>query len=575
MSTKKPPKAAKPSKETVYIDVDDEITTIIDKVENSSEKIVALVLPKRASVLQSTVNMRLLKRSAQKAKKTVVLVTSDASLLPLAGIAGLHTAKNLHSKPAVPDSPTGKPVDTDSTGEEGELDPIGDPESTKLDYHRSVGALAAAHAVADDGEVIDLEDQPQGKGDEKDKKTTPKDKKLKIPDFDRFRLKMLIAAGAGLALLTFLFLAVFVLPKATIIVKTTSVPVSADFTLTTSDTATALDEKNMIIPAALKTKDQTVKQSVPATGQQNNGEKATGSISLKNCGANSVTVPAGTGVSSSGLTFITQSSTSLNSGNFDILGNCKSSGDHIKSVNVIAQTGGAKYNIAPSSFSVQGYSAVTGSSSSAMSGGTDNIVTTVSQADIDKVKQQITSESSDQFSKDFLEQLQKEGLYPITATQKLSDPQVTSTPGIGQPASSAQVTVKVTYSVLTVKETDLETVVTNQLNKNIDKKKQKLSTDDVLKGLTVSLKEQKSPTVVVMDVSQTSSAVPIIDQPAVRKLAAGQKTSTIKAALNGIAGVEDVEVHLSPFWVSKAPSNTSKITIIQQEIKGDQTNETP
>jgi len=39
--------------------------------------------------------------------------------------------------------------------------------------------------------------------------------------------------------------------------------------------------------------------------------------------------------------------------------------------------------------------------------------------------------------------------------------------------------------------------------------------------------------------------------------------------------VEDVEVHLSPFWVSKAPSNTSKITIIQQEIKGDQTNETP
>ncbi|OGL25145.1 hypothetical protein A2884_01270 [Candidatus Saccharibacteria bacterium RIFCSPHIGHO2_01_FULL_48_12] len=575
MSTKKPPKAAKPSKETVYIDVDDEITTIIDKVENSSEKIVALVLPKRASVLQSTVNMRLLKRSAQKAKKTVVLVTSDASLLPLAGIAGLHTAKNLHSKPVVPDSPTGKPVDTDSTGEEGELDPIGDPESTKLDYHRSVGALAAAHAVADDGEVIDLEDQPQGKGDEKDKKTTPKDKKLKIPDFDRFRLKMLIAAGAGLALLTFLFLAVFVLPKATIIVKTTSVPVSADFTLTTSDTATALDEKNMIIPAALKTKDQTVKQSVPATGQQNNGEKATGSISLKNCGANSVTVPAGTGVSSSGLTFITQSSTSLNSGNFDILGNCKSSGDHIKSVNVIAQTGGAKYNIAPSSFSVQGYSAVTGSSSSAMSGGTDNIVTTVSQADIDKVKQQITSESSDQFSKDFLEQLQKEGLYPITATQKLSDPQVTSTPGIGQPASSAQVTVKVTYSVLTVKETDLETVVTNQLNKNIDKKKQKLSTDDVLKGLTVSLKEQKSPTVVVMDVSQTSSAVPIIDQPAVRKLAAGQKTSTIKAALNGIAGVEDVEVHLSPFWVSKAPSNTSKITIIQQEIKGDQTNETP
>ena len=40
------------SKDVIYIDIDDEITSIIDKVRASDGKILALVLPKRASVFQ-------------------------------------------------------------------------------------------------------------------------------------------------------------------------------------------------------------------------------------------------------------------------------------------------------------------------------------------------------------------------------------------------------------------------------------------------------------------------------------------------------------------------------------------
>jgi hypothetical protein len=86
--------ASKPGKDVIYLDVDDEITTIIDKVEGAKQKIVALVLPKRATMLQSIVNMRLLKRSATSAGKSVVLITSEHALMPLAGAAGIHVAKN-------------------------------------------------------------------------------------------------------------------------------------------------------------------------------------------------------------------------------------------------------------------------------------------------------------------------------------------------------------------------------------------------------------------------------------------------------------------------------------------------
>src|SRR5947199_344112 len=95
------------NKDTIYIDIDDEITGIIDKLRASNGKIVALVLPKRASVFQSIVNMKLLKRAADDSKKNLVLITSEAGLLPLAGAAGVHVAKTLTSKPEIPTGPLG------------------------------------------------------------------------------------------------------------------------------------------------------------------------------------------------------------------------------------------------------------------------------------------------------------------------------------------------------------------------------------------------------------------------------------------------------------------------------------
>src|SRR4051812_2410680 len=110
-------------KDTIYIDIDDEITTIIEKVRGSSQKIVALVLPKRASVLQSIVNMKLLKRTADTAKKSLVLITTETGLLPLAGTVGLYVARNLQTKPEIP---TVDGVDSD-------FDDIDEPESVEFD----------------------------------------------------------------------------------------------------------------------------------------------------------------------------------------------------------------------------------------------------------------------------------------------------------------------------------------------------------------------------------------------------------------------------------------------------------
>src|SRR4051812_4475882 len=102
-------------KDTIYIDIDDEITGIIDKLQGSDSKVVALVLPKRATVFQSIVNMKLLKRAADSGNKNLVLITSEAGLLPLAGAAGIHVAKTLTSKPEIPAAPGQLGDDEDET----------------------------------------------------------------------------------------------------------------------------------------------------------------------------------------------------------------------------------------------------------------------------------------------------------------------------------------------------------------------------------------------------------------------------------------------------------------------------
>src|SRR3990167_2395009 len=116
------------AKDTVYIDIDDEITSVIDKIRASNHKIIALVLPKRATVFQSIVNMKLIKRTADDLNKRVVLITSEVQVLPLAGAVGLHAAKTLQSKPVVPPAPETAKEDLaleepDGSGETNEEEP--------------------------------------------------------------------------------------------------------------------------------------------------------------------------------------------------------------------------------------------------------------------------------------------------------------------------------------------------------------------------------------------------------------------------------------------------------------------
>lgn len=553
---------ASSSKDTIYVDVDDEITSIIDKVENSKHSIVALVLPKRATVLQSVVNMRLLKRSADNSKKKLVLITSEAGLLPLAGITGLHVAKSLQSKPTIPDAP-----DTP------EPEPAND-----LDEAAEAIAVKDSTAEIDDTETVDFDNDedaplPATLKDDKDKddKKVKKNKRLAVPNFDKFRVMFFGGIGLVILLIIAVILAIVVLPKAKITITTDSTPVAATMVATTTGAPQAvLDTEKSVIPATLQKSKKTDTEKVAATGSKDLGTKATGQVrlALKDCSQAQVSISSGTGVSSGGLTYITQSSVTLQR---VIVGpNCNPPGNGFSyaDVNVVAQSAGENYNIDPTTFTVTGQANVSATSSAAMTGGTSKIAKVVSQQDVDNAKQKIADKNktaADEFKKSLTEQ----NLYILEETSTTSEPKITTTPAVGEEATEVTVTQEVTYSVLTVSKEDLTTLVNNALKKQIDEKTQKLQDGDVLEDATIRVSDKKNDTDYKISVDASTLAVPIIDVTQVKKDVAGKKKGDIQSTLGNRPGVKQVDVNFSPFWVSKVPKNTDKITIIMKTVSGD------
>ena len=90
------------NKDVIYIEPEQDITDILSNVKAAKHKIIALVPPKKAGVLRSAVNFKLIAKTARQHEKTVVLITTDESLQRLASTVKMPVAKSLQSKPQIP-----------------------------------------------------------------------------------------------------------------------------------------------------------------------------------------------------------------------------------------------------------------------------------------------------------------------------------------------------------------------------------------------------------------------------------------------------------------------------------------
>lgn len=566
--------AATPNKQVIYVDVDDEITTVIDKMNGSGAKVIALVLPKRAAVFQSVVNMKLMKRRAEAAKKNLVLITSEASLLPLAGMAGLHVAPTLQSRPEVPsvsvaDGDDFDQEETATMGPEGQ-DDFDREQNANVPVGTLTGAAAGAaagglrgSASEDDSVMFDNtakgRNKPAADASAAAKPAKPvKDKKLAVPNFFRFRKRFIFGGLLLVLLVVGWYMAYFVMPTATVTIKTNTSDIDSKLALILDTAANTVNEDKLIVPAQTKQEQKSNTQQAPATGQENKGEKATGTVTMTAnvCGTPSTPpdVAAGTGVSSNGQTFITQKNASFK---FDSIG-----GGCIKfksdTVTITAQKAGLASNLTSATFTVAGRSDAAANGTTA--GGTDNLVKVVQQSDIDSATQKLAA-AQDQagIKRQLQDRLEDDSLFALPSTYFAGTPNVTTSSNVGDEAETVTVTQAVTHTMFGVKKADLDKLVQNDIKDKIDFSKQSIL-DNGLGDARFSVETPGAGPQLKVITMLTVTAGPKIDTEKLKADIVGLKTGEVKDRIKANPGVQDAEAKYAPFWVVKAPK-AEKITI--------------
>lgn len=550
------------TKETIYIDIDEDITGIIDKVVSGKNSIVALVLPKRAGVLHSSVNMRLLKRAAEEAGKSLVLISTESSVLRLAGLTRIHVAKSLTTKPYLPEKPESEITETIISEA---------PKDSSVDPAKSIGELAGdkppvkvPKVVSEvDEDTIELDNlQPEPKDKNSEEKQVKKDKKLSVPSFDRFRKRIFIFGGIGIFVLVFLFFAIFVWPRATITIATEKSNVETRLDFSVNIAQATLDETAKILPAEQKEVKATLTEKFTATGKQDNGNKATGKMNLTNCindGA-SHTVPVGTSFTSNGFTFISTEAATLDAAIFSG-SNCRSDDFGLdKDVNVVAASGGDNYNLNSRAYaaSISGIEAY----GSAMSGGTSNIVTVVSADDVEEAKKKIIAKSTDEYKSQLSTLFKESSKFGLTETFTSTQGEVTSAPKVGEAATAeATLSIAFTYQMLGVNLSDIEKILAAAQNTKIDTKKQKIY-DSGVDTAKIGQLERPSAGEAKMNLSGTGIAGPKLDADTIAKEVAGKSGGETKQIISSRPDIASVEVRYDPFWVFSTPKKVSRITII-------------
>ena len=599
------------NKDVIYIDPEDDITDIISRIKSGKRDTVALVPPKNPGILRSVVNFKLLAKASKETEKTLVLITADESMIKLASSTDMLVANNLQAKPETPKPSLAKPTPT-----------------VTEDKTRVVLNLPDKKPAKDLPEPDETLEEVVQKSAEKDKKEeeerdeeeAKERKKIKIPDFRKFKKFLIPGVAFLIALIVFLIWAFAFAPGADVIVsvKTTNENFSQSVSF-----VKAQDKSD---PAAgvffLETHKITKETSVEfeGTGQKDVGTKATGTINLvRNTSLShayyteknivdttsasisfneipAIDVPKGTIISygGNGKNYIVTEDTRLEGISKDDANkycdtltvsdlllqknmNCASLNKTVQ-INVEAQNNGEDYNLGPTNNS-SGWSISPATqlfsvkNSASISGGITKSIAVVDQADIDVAKSKIEAPNEAE-AKDELLKTFPTSLASISNTVKFESAEPVSNVAVGDEMEGVtgnkikpKLVMVTTISMYGVDRTKLDEFIQIKHGEKI-----KSRTDQKIYSTGVSQNKDENRAFIEQYVETAADSAtgklksvvavgPKISEEEVWNKVKGKKIGDARSQLKSINGISDVEIKTTVPWVSSVPDNAYKVTI--------------
>lgn len=535
----------KNKKTVIYIDVEDEITDVVNKIKESKERIIALVPPKGVGILRSAVNLRILARTSKKDSKQIVLITNNSALLAMAGAAKIPVAKTLQSRPEIPE--------IDALEIDGE-DIIDGEKIPVSEFIGKTPEQKEAEMLSD----LDIDDNKSFSKKEPNVSRNSKNKSnknFKVPDFNQFRKRIFIFGGLGVFLIVFLIWAIFFAPSAKVIIAAKTSNLNISETVKLSSTNSEINDKNL--PLTTKTIEKTSEVSFEATGAKEEGEAAKGVLRLsQGSESDAVVIKTGTAFSASGCNFVTTETATIPGAKFSG-GSLSSSGS--TTVSIRATQIGDHCNLAPQTYtsSIDGISAKGGQ----LSGGSKTVKKIVSESDIANAKAKLSEGNNEKNKTELIEKFGTDYVV-LKDSFNVNVGEVVSSPAVNSEAQNGKATLKATsvYALGAVSKKDIKKYLANSIKNKINNQKEQQLYKDGLDELSISgySGDLKNASV---KIQTTAKIGPKIDKAELKKKLYGKRFGEVQPLVGGIDGVKNVEVKFSYFWVSKIPSDDKKIDI--------------
>lgn len=573
----------------IYLEPDEEITSVIDKLKELSDHKVAVVVPKNGTLFQSLINLKLLAKQAKEQGKEVVIVSTNRVGQRLAQQVGFTTYNSLGGvapEPTKAEAPKAKPatpaaapivIDGVQVNQYNPDVPVAAAELVEQTAGETIlepaAALAEEPAIATPNEPVTIDEgearpEPEPAGiDEPNEATSPQSEPEKMPEVstpigvgavDHGELPPIIprsihvaapkepfkmpwkwvGIGSAVALLLLIVIYLF-LPKATVTLTlaATAVNPTQDLMVTTKQ-ATGFDNT---IAGNLLTSDQSDKKPITATGTKDIGTKATGMITLFNKASSApVTLSAGTKISASSKDFTLDKPVT-------IPGASVSGGSVVPGQatgNITANVAGDPANLKDATFTISGQPAlVYGQGTTA--GGTTKTVTVLSQTDVDgavnALKTDLTAKATDDIKGKAAKQTVLDGSSWLTVTSQTVDQ------AVGAQVSSANVSMAVEAGEISFDQTAANNAIKAVAAKSVKNGQELIIPADKPIALTFkSLADDK--TAMTITASLNGFIVAKIDKTAVAKAVAHHsKTGAINLVKTQFQAT-DVTVTFRPGW---------------------------
>lgn len=533
--------------EIIYLEPDEEITSVIDKIKNAKAMSLGLVVPREATILQSVVNLRLLSREATALGKEIAIVTTDRIGRNLAVQVGLQVYSSIkEEKPAFTPSPplpqTDEVIEIDLAQKE---EPIKPPAGLKV------------HHFQDDRPIIHWrpEHKPVFEPKENQEKSVVKIHKELDP-----RVKKIIWPMVGVLVVLAGMAFYLLFPAVQISVFMSSEDLTKSLPLVITSGAASQNIEQNVFPGNLIEAFAENTEKFSTTGKKNIGEKAKGSLTVYNYWeSNPKTFAAGTKFLSSSKTFVSPAS-------FSVSGTAIKEGNLVPgtvSINIEAEAPGEEYNVKAGRFTIVGLPTaqqekIYGTASQDLAGGFSREVQVVSQEDYDNAKNKLLENLSTAVDKDLKTKAQ--GMKILEKSIVSHDPEVISSSGVDQEAAEFEMKVRLRKQAMVFDFTKLSEFLAQILGRQVPSDKMVSIPAEEDYGLVVD-KTAYDTKELNLTANVQAKIISRIDAEKIKTTVVGKTKSTAENYIKSQEGVAKVEFKFRPSWFPKIPDLSRNVQV--------------